>query len=188
MTSNTENPDLQPALSLCYAEAGRLRVRPAEFARMVDVSRQTVSQWIAQGKVTLGADGRLDPTVAAGQVVRNSDPTKLRARVLKAAVQDTATLRQRVAELEAALAATRERVDYLDKLIDDWSVAEEMLLGELADDGTLEALLGLADRSTRLRFLEAMRDRAALQAEGLDLDLLDLGARGDGEGRGGDGV
>lgn len=179
MTRNTPKTDLQPALSLSFAEVGRLRVRPAEFARMVDVSRQTVSQWIAQGKVTLGADGRLDPTVAAGQVVRNSDPTRLRARVLRGAVQDADTLRRRVADIERDLAAARERVDYLEKFTDDWTVAEELLLGELADDGTLEALLGLADRPTRLRFLESMRDRAALQAEGLDLP--DLGALGDGE-------
>ena len=61
---------------LPFAESDMLAVRllPAEFARTVGVSRQTVSQWIKQGKVTLGADGRLDPTRAFRQLLRPLPP------------------------------------------------------------------------------------------------------------------
>lgn len=172
MRQNTSKTDLQPALSLSFAEVGRLRVRPAEFARMVSVSRQTVSQWIAQGKVTLGADGRLDPSIAAGQVVRNSDPTRLRARVLKEAVQDSASLRRRVAELEAALAAARARLAFLEEFSDNCIRAEDLLLAELANDAALDVLRSITDRTARLRYLEEMRDRADIRAEGRDPDNL----------------
>lgn len=170
MSQNHSSEAIQPALSLSFAEVGRLRVRPAEFARMVDVSRQTVSQWIQQGKVTLGPDGRLDPQVAAQQVVRNSDPTRLRARVLKEAVEDSAGLRRRIAGLERELADARDRIAFLDQFCRDWERAEDVLFGLVC--GALGDLAALQDDAARTRMLEELRDRAAIIAEGLDPDNL----------------
>lgn len=115
MPENSPETSHQPPLSLSFDDVVRLRVQPAQFARMVGVSRQTVSCWIRDGKVTLGADGRLDPAKAARQVVENSDPSRLRARVLKAATEDAAGLRHRIAALETQLEGARGRIGYLEE-------------------------------------------------------------------------
>lgn len=87
------------------------RVNMAVFARLMGVSRQAASEWKRKGLVTLGPDGLVDPAVAARQLMRNADPTRLRAKVLRAAAGDTAqqlrAAQQRIADLEAQLAAER---------------------------------------------------------------------------------
>lgn len=85
-----------------------LRVRPAEFARMVGVTKQTVSVWIRDGKVTLGPDGKLDPAKAARDVIKHTDPARLRARVFKQAMAGRDELVARIRELEGTLAGIRE--------------------------------------------------------------------------------
>lgn len=95
-----------------------IRVRPATFARMVGVSRQAVSGWVRQGKVTLYPDGTLDPAKAAKQIVNNSDPARLRAKLFKTAVSDVASLQRRVAQLEAELVAARAEIEELQYLAD----------------------------------------------------------------------
>lgn len=57
-----------------------LRVRPSEFARLIGCTKQAVSVWIRDGKILLGTDGRLDPRQAVAQLLKNSDPSRLRAR------------------------------------------------------------------------------------------------------------
>lgn len=72
----------------------RVRVLPAEFARVLGVSKQTVSKWIKAEKLTINPiDGRLDVQAAVQQVLRNTDPGRLRARVLRQAVADMQELR-----------------------------------------------------------------------------------------------
>jgi hypothetical protein len=116
-----ENADEKPpsdgtTAQLCFDPAiltQGIRVRPATFARMVGVSRQTVSGWVKQGKVTLYPDGTLDPARAAKQVINNSDPARLRAKLFKTAVSDVASLQRRVAQLEAELGAARAEIEDL---------------------------------------------------------------------------
>lgn len=84
-----------------------LRYLPAEFARAIGVSKQSVSRWIAAGKVTLGPDGRLDPTIAIKQVIRTTDPAKLRVRILKNALAGRSELIARVKSLETQIADLR---------------------------------------------------------------------------------
>lgn len=91
------------------ADLVAMRVLPAEFARMLGVSRQSVSRWIKEGKVTLGPDGKLDPAKASREVIQRSDPARLRARVLKQATASHDELSRRVARLEAALRDRDER-------------------------------------------------------------------------------
>jgi hypothetical protein len=89
------------------ADLVAMRVLPSEFARMVGVSKQAVSQWIKRGTITLGPDGRVEPRTATRQVMERTDPAKMRARVFKQASASHDELRQRVRELEAELAAQR---------------------------------------------------------------------------------
>lgn len=82
------------------SELTAVRVRPAVFARMCQVSKQCVSQWIKEGKITRGTDGLIDPTQAARQVFERTDPGRLRARVFKNAMSTQDQLKQRVRTLE----------------------------------------------------------------------------------------
>lgn len=81
-----------------------MRVRPADFARLCGVSKQAVSQWVKRGTIALLPDGTLDPVQASRQVLENSDPSRLRARIFKNALQDPADLRASIRRLEGRLA------------------------------------------------------------------------------------
>ena len=81
-----------------------VRVTQADFARMTGVSRQTVSQWVKLGKIrSVYPDGRLDPARAAREVIKNTEPGKLRARLFKVAAEDAAALRTRAMDLQHQL-------------------------------------------------------------------------------------
>lgn len=108
----------------------RVRILPAQLARALDVSKQSVSRWVRDGWVTLGADGRLDPTIAIGQLLRRCDPGRLRARWLRQAVTEVQELReaaatadQRVAAVEADLGAqlaeAQRRLDHMTEYAND---------------------------------------------------------------------
>jgi len=138
----------------------RLKVRPAEFARMVGVSRQAVSRMIARGTITLLPCGRLDPARATEELLRNSDPSRLRARVLKIAarthadlVEDIELQDRQIAQLRAALAES-ERV---------WRARSSVCvhrdaLGELLGDaqGRVLAVLAMLLRHDRPRVENAL--------------------------------
>lgn len=113
MTQNTPKTAEQAPLAFDWRDMTKARVRPAAFAKMVGVSRQTVSCWIRDGKVTLHPDGKLDPAVAARQVLERSDPSRLRARVFRQATEDADSLRRRIAALENELQGARGRIDFL---------------------------------------------------------------------------
>ena len=131
--------------------AMEIRIRPAAFARMVNVSRQTVSQWIKRGVITLGPDGRLEPKEAASQVIRNTDPARLRAKVLKPLVDDVGALRRQLSERD-------EQVAYLDSFSNNLICCHERLLEligqnwdtlrELESDAIVSALQELDDRAS----------------------------------------
>lgn len=78
-----------------------VRLLPAEFARAVGVSKQSVSRWIAAGKVTLGCDGRMNPNHAMRELLRNGDPGRIRARLIRLAVADLGELRTEAARADA---------------------------------------------------------------------------------------
>lgn len=106
--------DRSPMLPFDPGEIDRfgIRVTRAEFARLLGCSKQAVGEWVTAGKITLGADGRLDPRQAVAQLLRNSDPARLRARVLAPLVRDVVALQRRIAELEARLTAAEERAEF----------------------------------------------------------------------------
>lgn len=123
-----------------------MRVRPADFARMCSVSKQTVSVWIKKGTVTLGPDGLLDPSKAARDVLQRTDPARIRARVFKLASATYEELRERIKALEAELSElkgagqverdkmlTRAFLDQQAKCIFDFSAALVEQFGDLAE-------------------------------------------------------
>lgn len=100
----------QPMLPFNPADVDRcgIRLNRAEFSRFLGVSKQAVSDWVRAGKLTLGADGLLDPRQGVAQLMRTTDPARLRSKVLAPLVRDVGTLQRRVVDLEVQLAAERE--------------------------------------------------------------------------------
>jgi hypothetical protein len=168
MPENLTNRPIHPTLPLSFEDVGNLRVRPAELARMLGVSRQSVSQWIQIGKVTLGADGRVDPAKATRQVIDNSDPSRLRARVLRSAVEDVGTLRRRIADLEHQLAAANARIEWADGYIDEEARGLDILKELLVARAT--ELRGIDDAESLQAFIAQLMNDASLMAGGYDPD------------------
>lgn len=90
----------QPFLPFAETELLAVRLRPAEFARCIGTTKQSVSRWIADGKVTLGADGRINPTAAMRQLLRTGDPGRIRARLVRQAFSDMGDLRAQAARAD----------------------------------------------------------------------------------------
>lgn len=104
-----------------------LRLTRAEFGRFLGVSKQAVGEWVTAGKITLGADGRLDPRQAVSQLLRNSDPARLRAKVLAPLVKDVGLMQKRVADLERALAAAKEDASFHKECAEEWGIFGDQL-------------------------------------------------------------
>lgn len=105
-----------------------VRVSQADFARMCGVSRQTVSRWVKLGKIKhTYPDGSLDPARAAREVIRNTDPTRLRAKVFRVATEDAQALRVRVADLERELAAAKAYIDALPQALRGIGLSEPQI-------------------------------------------------------------
>ena len=186
MTTPTQNDVLPPPAAaqsrLPFADTDLLAVRllPAEFARVVGVSRQTVSQWIRQGKMTLGADGRLDPNRAMRQLLRTADPGRVRARLIKQAFADMADLRAdalRAALLEQQLADAQQRLDFLEGFSKELGQASEIAPEVLANAiGEIRAAAERNDRAALVACFADLLDRALLRAASdlAGLDDIDL--------------
>lgn len=138
--TNPLNPDCATfktgALPFAPGELDRsgLRLTRAEFARFLGVSKQAVGEWAAAGKITLGTDGRLDPRQAVSQLLRNSNPARLRAKVLVPLMRDIGGLQKRVADLEADLAAAKDDVEFHEgasvELVAQWNTLDRNLCEE----------------------------------------------------------
>jgi len=89
-----------------------LRMTRAQFARFLEVSKQAVSNWVREGKITLGADGMLDPRLAVGQLIRNSDPARVRSRVLEPLTRDVGSLQREIQRLTLELRRAREDCEF----------------------------------------------------------------------------
>lgn len=116
--TNKLNPDHNtPKTNFLPFAAGELdssglRLTRAEFSRFMDVSKQAVGEWVTSGKITLGADNRLDPRQAVSQLLRNSDPARLRSKVLAPLMRDIGGLQKRIVDLEVTLMAANENASF----------------------------------------------------------------------------
>lgn len=196
--TNPAKPDAaaHPELGFLFdrKELLAIRVRPAEFARLLGVSKQTVSVWIRDGKVTVNAlDGLLDVRRAIQDVLRNTDPGRLRSRVLRQAVTDVQELRANLARAEdhvekvqSALLEALDQLTHWKKWATDGDRSVEIFRGlivkqadrlraapaeewpaileELLDDAILAADPGLADEAADA--LDAYTSRALSAPEG----------------------
>lgn len=85
-----------------------IRVRPADLARLLGVSKQAVSKWVADGRIVLGLDGRVDPRLAINRLLSTGDPSRLRAKFLAPIIVEVTASRKRIADLEKRLAEEAE--------------------------------------------------------------------------------
>lgn len=179
MTTPTDNTGLdrqmRPQSLLPFDERDllSLRVLPAEFSRMSGVSKQTVSRWISGGKITLGADGRLDPNVAMRQVLKNCDPGRVRARLIRQAYSDMADLRKQsaqVEEIEEELAEANRRIRYLNSFIEEIDLANELAVDILVE--AVERIRNQPDRESLRRLIVVLMDQASTKA-GESLGTID---------------
>jgi hypothetical protein len=128
---------------------------------MMGTSRQTVTMWVKSGKITIGADGRLDPRVAVAQLLRNSDPGRVRAKVLAPLLGELDALRHRVVELEAKLQSALEDAAFHEGAAAELEAKLQSALEDAAfHEGAAAELL--AQQEALLRHLDAQR--AALSA------------------------
>lgn len=190
--SSTPKTGILPFESGALDRSG-LRLTRAEFARFLGVSKQAVGEWVTAGKITLGADGRLDPRQAVSQLIRNTDPARIRAKVLEPLARDIGKLQQRIAELEAKLAQAAENADFHEEasyeLIDQWAALVRNLNDErdglalLPTDKVVDAIIVWMKRvanegagATNLAILDCV------PGNGLDIPLgaLEENTGGDG--------
>lgn len=145
-----------------------IRVKPAVFARMMNVSKQAVSQWIKVGKIALYQDGTLDPRKAAQQIIDNSDPARIRAKVFKMATDDAAKDKEKIDELEnevsdlnAKLEDAQLRIEYLDMLVAECGESEYQLQQMI-----LTAIPKIKETDIELlpEFFDSLFDEAILEA------------------------
>lgn len=167
-------PDRNAFLPFAPGDLDRcgLRLTRAEFSRLLEVSKQAVGEWVTSGKITLGADGRLDPRQAVSQLLRNSDPARLRAKVLEPLARDIGRLQQRVVDLEAKLSMAKEDAEFHEEasleLIDQWQALDEHLVEESAELARLPADKVVA------AVIAWMRRVTDGQTDAADLALLDF--------------
>lgn len=149
-----------------HKELLRLRIRPAEFARLLGVSKQCVSIWIRQGKIGQPnhLDGRIDVQRSIQDVLRNTAPGRLRSRVLKQAVSDALELRENLARAEgraeiaeAALREAKEAIDSLERWIADGDAHEVAFRSLLIEHA---ATLGAASPEAWTKTLDVLWDSA----------------------------
>ncbi|WP_231366589.1 hypothetical protein [Thioalkalivibrio sp. ALE31] len=134
-----------------------VRVRPAQFARMLNVSRQTVSRWVKEGRVLLDPSGRLDPVKATERVLQHGDPARLRATLLKPVMDDMAGLRSELREALERAEAAEDRAERAAARADEAEANVAML--EAAGDRFMDAVV------TRLEHLVELEAPGAIRAE-----------------------
>jgi len=141
-----DNPGSGGTLSLVPDPVLRIRVRPADFARMLGVSRQSVSRWVKRGHVVLGPDGRLDPEAATRSLLRHVDPSRLRARLLRPLAEELDGLRHELELVRGERDQATARARRLARERDELRAAN----GRQAEE--------LTELRTRVGFLELTRE------------------------------
>ncbi len=194
MTDTPKTDDQQPesaqqSLSLLadHKDLLRLRLLPVELAKVLNVTKQTISVWIKDGKITPPSpiDGRLDAQAAVRQVLRNTPPGKIRARILRQATEDAQALREAAAsadarvaaveaERDAKLAEAQRSIEHLQSYAEDGDCMFDRLLALLIES---ELSLRATADSDEWRALVGRIEMAAADACAADdLDELDADA------------
>ena len=137
-------------------------MRLSDFGRLIGAPKQTVADWKRTGKITVGADGLLDPREAVRQLLRNTDPARLRVRVLapilaevRAAQANAAGLLSTIAELRAQLAEAWDEADFHEQAADELLTLRGMLKRRVLAELDELAELPPVERAARLDALDA---------------------------------
>jgi hypothetical protein len=101
-------------------DLSHIRVRPSEFARMMGCSKQAVSIWIRDGKVVLGGDGRLDPSQAVAQLLKNSNPNQLRLKALAPLIRKQRESDRLIQDLKNELSIVKDDEEFYEGAIEDF--------------------------------------------------------------------
>lgn len=108
-----------------------LRIRPVQFAKICGVSKNAVSIWIKNGRITLLPDGTLNPQKAASELIANSDAKKLRTKLFKNLVDDVEGYKKTINALKDELATCHKRIANLDDLTNEAEEFEGLLQNKL---------------------------------------------------------
>ena len=125
-------------------DAAQVRLRPADLARMLKVSRQAVSQWVTGGKLRLDADGRVSAASAVRQLVQHH-PERLRASALAPVVREMSDLRNAVAILKRDLKRAQDDAEFQAGAASELVAQQAELLRQLETDRTALVRLPAAD-------------------------------------------
>lgn len=110
----------KPPCSQMELRQSAVRVSQAEFARLMQVSKTSVTNWVKLGKITLHADGTIDAKQAAASIIEKSTPSKLRAKVFKQITNDAATLQNEIARLNAKVIELESALTEITTDRDEW--------------------------------------------------------------------
>lgn len=94
-------------------DESKIKMKPAEFARLIGVSKQAVSVWIKDGKIDIFPNGYLNPDKAIKQLLKNTNPAKLRSRALMPLIKQVKELTIKNKQKEFDLIDLRESVEFL---------------------------------------------------------------------------
>lgn len=164
---NSEQPENQSTLGGVPSKNDLLnhavRVRPVDFAKICGVSKQAVSAWIKEGKITIYPDGTLDPKKAAKEYIQNSDPARVKASIFKVITDDVDTLKKEIQQLNAKIS---EQKNYIGVLVG----AFETIITTIRD---------CAIDEDDFDYLKSLSDRAAIETELNEIINFNISANGE---------
>ena len=102
-------------------EMAGVRVTRAEFSRLMECSKQAVTEWVKSGRIVVGPDGRFDARIAIAGLMRTGDPARVRSRVLEPLVRDIGLRDREIARLRTALASCEEDRQFFEGSADDFA-------------------------------------------------------------------
>lgn len=98
----------------------KIEIKPSEFARLIGVSKQAVSAWIKDGKITINDHGYLNPNKAIAQLLKNANPAKLRSKALMPLIKQIRVLNLMVKEQDIKLQDLEDEVNFLTEANDEF--------------------------------------------------------------------
>lgn len=175
-----------PGLDLGLGDDYNLRVLRSELARMMGVSKPTISEWAKAGWITIGADNRIDPRQAVASLLKRRDPARIRSKVLAPLIADIAgrdreieRLRALVEDLRRRLAEANEAADFEEaSALGTLGLLDDLRIRLRADWPALAALPDLAGPAA----VGAWLDAARMDGSDFETSILEyLAAPGDTE-------
>ena len=176
-TGKTNGSGNMSVLPFDPADLMKLRSTQADLARMMGVSRQSVCQWVKEGKISTYPDGTIDPQRATKDYLANTDPLRARATVMRTITSELDDLKTINVDLAASLAAATQRLEQTEHQLQ--TVSREYLehvawLNKFLDlmlknSGELRGAVGVEAAEL---LIEDYFDQAGAYAMGLELSEL----------------